>query len=62
MQLIRLPDVMARTALSRTAIYDLMAKQRFPRPVKLGGNLNAWPIAEIDGWIESRIAERESAA
>ncbi|TKD52064.1 helix-turn-helix transcriptional regulator [Sphingomonas baiyangensis] len=61
MQLLRLPDVMARTALSRSAVYDLMAAGQFPRPVKIGGRLNAWPNAEIDAWIETRIAAREAA-
>lgn len=61
MQLLRLPDVMARTALSRSAVYDLMAAGHFPRPVKIGGRLNAWPVTEIDAWIEARIAAREAA-
>lgn len=59
--LIRLTDVMARTALSRSGIYDLMAQKRFPNPVKIGGGrINAWPESEIDDWIAERISERVS--
>lgn len=62
MQLLRLPDVMARTTLTRSAVYNLMASGHFPRPVKIGGGkLNAWPANEIDAWIEARIAAREAA-
>jgi len=61
MTLLRLPDVMARTALSRSAIYDLMADGRFPKPVKIGGRLNAWPESEVGDWIAARIADREAA-
>lgn len=59
--LIRLTEVMARTALSRSGIYDLMAQKRFPNPVKIGGGrINAWPESEIDDWIAERISERVS--
>jgi prophage regulatory protein len=31
---------------------------KFPAPVKLGPSRSAWVDAEIDAWIEARIAER----
>lgn len=34
----------------------------FPAPIKLGAARNAWVEAEIDAWIESKIAERDSEA
>lgn len=61
MKLLRLPDVLMRTALSRSAIYDLMNAGQFPKPVKIGGRLNAWPETEIDDWIATRIAARAKA-
>jgi prophage regulatory protein len=54
----RLPDVMARTALSRSALYALMSEGNFPKPVKIGGRINAWPDVEIAAWIEARIEAR----
>lgn len=56
--LLRLPDVMARTALSRSALYAEMAKGNFPKPVKIGGRINAWPDNEVAEWIAARIEAR----
>jgi prophage regulatory protein len=65
MQLLRLPEILNRTGLSRTALYAAVAAGTFPRPVKIGPNSKAravaWPAHEIDDWISSRIAEREAA-
>lgn len=61
-KLLRLPDVKARTALSRSRIYELLATGDFPKPVKLSKRLNAWPETEIEDWIAARIAEREESA
>lgn len=62
MKLLRLQDVMLRTALSRSGIYDLISTNRFPRPAKIGGGrINAWPENEINDWIAERIAAREAA-
>lgn len=63
MQLIRLPEALARTGLSRSGLYAAVAAGTFPKPVKLGLNARAiaWPASEIDAWIADRIAEREAA-
>lgn len=60
--LLRLPDVMSRTGLSRSAVYAL---EGFPKPVKLSGRAVAWVRSEVDAWIQETIkANRntESAA
>lgn len=60
--LIRLPEVMKRTALSRSQIYELMDRGEFPRSVKITGARSvAWAEAEIAGWIANLLAEREAA-
>lgn len=63
MHLIRLPETLAKTGLSRTRLYEAVAAGTFPKPVKLGPNARAvaWPAEEIDAWIAQRIAEREAA-
>jgi prophage regulatory protein len=53
---LRRPAVEAVTGLSRSTIYDLMAKGAFPRPVKLTGKAVAWPESAIADWLESRRA------
>lgn len=59
MQLIRLPEVIEMTALSRSSIYRLMKKRDFPKSVKIGGRAVAWILEEIEKWLEERIAERD---
>jgi prophage regulatory protein len=47
-------------AYSDTQLWRLWKTGRFPKPVKLGAGRNAWVEAEIDSWIEGRIAARDS--
>ena len=52
---LRLPEVMARTGLSRSTIYVRLDEGRFPRPVSLGGRAVGWIEAEVDEWMRERI-------
>ena len=51
---LRRPAVEAITGLSRSTIYDLMAKGDFPRPVKLTAKAVAWPESAIVEWLANR--------
>ena len=51
----RLPEVMARTGLSRSTIYDLIHKGQFPSQINLGPRAVGWVENEIVDWIEARI-------
>lgn len=51
----RLPAVLARTGLSRTAVWR-RAGVDFPSPVRLGPQTIAWVSEEVDQWITDRIA------
>lgn len=59
--LLRLPQVQARTGLSRSEIYRRIAADppTFPAPVKLGERASAWPEHEVAAWCEARITERD---
>jgi prophage regulatory protein len=62
---LKLPAVKARTCLSRSAIYQLMAQHQFPRCVSLSpppGRAVAWVESEIDAWIAARITQRRAVA
>jgi prophage regulatory protein len=63
MKLIRLPEALEKTGLTRTRLYVLIAKNEFPQPVKLipNGRAIAFPEEEVDAWIAGRIAERKAA-
>ena len=58
----RLPQVKARTGLSRSEIYRRTADGRFPAPIKLGERASAWNAVEVDSWITARIAARDAKA
>jgi len=63
MKLLRLPETLTRTGLSRTRLYEAVAAGTFPKPAKLGpaARAVAWSIEEVDAWIAARLAEREAA-
>ena len=55
LSILRLPDVKARTGLSRSLIYLFIKEGRFPKQVSLGDRAVGWVETEIDGWVEDRI-------
>ena len=57
---LRLPEVLARTGLSRSTIYVRLDQGSFPRPVSLGGRAVGWIETEVDEWIRERIAASRS--
>lgn len=54
-RLLRLPEVMARVGLRRSAIYKRMSEGRFPRCRALGPKCSVWIEAEIDAWIDEVV-------
>ena len=57
--LIKLPEVRAKTGLSRSHLYALAQQGLFPKQVKLTERSSAWVESEVQGWIDSRIAQRD---
>jgi prophage regulatory protein len=55
-RMLRLPDVMQKTGLSRSQIYRLIALGSFPTQIQLGDRSAGWIESEIDGWLGERIA------
>jgi prophage regulatory protein len=47
---------------SRASIYRKIRNGTFPRPIKLGENKIAWLDHEIDEWIKSLAAARNTEA
>ena len=41
-RLLTLRDVIAATALSRSAVYAMMAESRFPKPIRIGSRAVRW--------------------
>ncbi|MFZ1109000.1 MAG: AlpA family phage regulatory protein [Rhodomicrobium sp.] len=57
-RLIRRPEVLAQVGLRTTALYDLIKRGKFPKPVRLGKRAVAWVQAEVDAWIVERAQTR----
>jgi prophage regulatory protein len=52
-RLLRLPEVISRVGLRRSAIYQRMSEGRFPKCRSLGPKCSVWVEAEINAWIKS---------
>ncbi|WP_405222209.1 helix-turn-helix transcriptional regulator [Lentisalinibacter sediminis] len=51
----RLPEVMARTGLSRSTIYAKISRNEFPPPINLSVRAVGWLADEVDAWIAGKI-------
>ncbi len=60
--ILRLPAVKSSTGLSRSTIYLWVSEGSFPRPASLGGRAVGWLEAEIQEWLERRIAASRKTA
>lgn len=58
LRLISLKDVVTRTALSKSTIYQLIKDGAFPKQVNNGSRRVAWVVHEIDSWLSERINAR----
>ena len=57
-KVLRLPDVMDRVGLGSSFTYLLIQRGDFPKPVHLGKRAVGWPEAEVNAWLEERLAQR----
>lgn len=55
--ILRLPEVKARTGLSRSTIYARISEGRFPKAISLGDRAVGWLEHEIQEWVDLRISE-----
>lgn len=60
--ILRLPTVMERTGLSRSAIYARVHQNRFPKPIPLGGRAIGWLESEIEEWVDQQIEQSRKTA
>lgn len=59
-RILRLPELKKATGLGRSRIYDLVAQNKFPRPIALSERARGWLESEVSDWQQARIAERDS--
>jgi len=57
LSLIKLPEVIIMTGLSRSTIYLYMKENEFPKPVRIGKRAVAWRREQVENWIKHRIVQ-----
>jgi len=56
-RILRLPNVLDRTGLSRSTVYQWVSEGRFPKPVSLGARAVGWVESDIEEWISRQIED-----
>lgn len=54
-RMLRLPDVIQKTGMSRSQIYRLIDQNAFPSQIQLSDRLSGWIEAEVECWLQERI-------
>jgi len=52
--IIKLPELVQKTKISRATVYAMIARNEFPRPVRLGRRAVGWRAEDIEAWIAAR--------
>jgi len=55
----RLSDVIQRTGVSRSTIYNWVKSNTFPAPRRLGKRLIVWSEADLESWLEAQLSPSE---
>jgi len=60
-RLLRLPEVINRVGLRRSAIYQRMSEGRFPKCRALGAKCSVWVEDEINAWIDGIVRSSDQS-
>ena len=53
---LRRKAVQEKTGLPESTLYALVAKGRFPKPIKLGERAVAWLESDVEAWQAEKLA------
>ena len=62
MRIARLPQLIEYTGMSKDTLRLAELKRGFPKRFKLGANMSAWDLDEVDEWLKQRKAARTADA
>lgn len=54
---LRKPEVLSRTGISRSHLYWLMQRGRFPASIPLSPRVTVWLESDVDAWIATQIPD-----
>lgn len=55
LRILRFPDAVTKTGLSKSSIYERIRNGEFPAPVPLGPRAVGFVAHEVDDWLEQLI-------
>ncbi|MBV7427027.1 AlpA family transcriptional regulator [Acidovorax sp. sif0715] len=60
-RILRLPDAVKKTGLSKSGIYQRIRARTFPQPVRLGARAVGFVEREVDAFLSELMANRTHA-
>lgn len=60
-RILRLPDTVKKTGLSKSGIYQRIRARTFPQPVRLGVRAVGFVEREVDAFLSQLMSERAQA-
>jgi prophage regulatory protein len=61
-KMLRLPAVLTARGCSKSKLYCDIREGRFPKPVKVGPRMSAWPESDLEAERVALIAARDGTA
>lgn len=52
--ILRMPQVIEMTGVSRAHVYALISREEFPRPIRIGRRAVGWKKHDVEAWIVAR--------
>lgn len=62
LQILRLPEVVRKTGISKTALYQRIREGEFPLPVSLGPRSVGFVAGEVDNFIAELMSRRHAGS
>ncbi|MFM9890729.1 MAG: helix-turn-helix transcriptional regulator [Rickettsiales bacterium] len=58
-KVLRLPEVVKRTGLSKSSVYKLIKEGKFPKQMEISQRCRGWDEDEIQDWILARLSKKK---
>jgi prophage regulatory protein len=61
-RILRFPDVVKKTGMSKSDIYGRIRRNDFPEPVQIGPRSVGFVEREVNGWLHGLVLKNRKAA